>query len=78
MTIDGNVVEHDFRSVQPEDIYQSATVDEDGSLIVKLANLKKEGVAVRVAMEGKYRKVREISISGEGGPDGKGSCFRGL
>ncbi len=62
--VDGNAVEHDFRSVQPEDIYQSAAVDEEGSLIVKLANLKEEEVNVRVKVECKYRKVKEIAISG--------------
>lgn len=59
-----NVAEHDFRSVQTEELYQSAVVDEDGSLIVKLANLKEEEVSVKVAAERKYRKVREIAISG--------------
>ena len=43
---------------------QRPVVDEDGSLIVKLANLKEEEVNVRVKVECKYRKVKEIAISG--------------
>lgn len=63
-TVDGNVVEHDFRSVEPEAIYQSAVLDGDGSLIVKLTNLKEEAVKISVITERKYQKVQEIAISG--------------
>ena len=64
VTVDGNAVEHDFRNVQPEKIYQSAVLDQDGSLIVKLANLREEEETVIIGTERKYRRVQEISVCG--------------
>ncbi len=64
VTVDGNVLEHDFLSAQPEEIYHSAVLDGDGSLIVKLVNLKAEGKTIRIRAEGEYGRLQETSISG--------------
>ena len=60
-SIDGRVFcHHKFRTVQPEKLYDSAVKDQDGSVIVKLANVLEESRKIEIRIPDKTFSGAEI------------------
>lgn len=64
LNVDGNILEHECLSTEPDELYYSAVVDDEEHLIVKLSNVTQEKKLVHITTQQKYKEVKEIVMSG--------------
>ncbi|HBA70485.1 MAG TPA: alpha-L-arabinofuranosidase [Lachnospiraceae bacterium] len=64
LNVDGNVLDHECLSTEPDELYYSAVVDDEDHLIVKLSNVAQEKKLIHITTQQKYKEVKEITMSG--------------
>lgn len=64
LSVDGNILVHECLSMEPDELYYSAVVDDEDHLIVKLSNVTKEKKLIHIMTQQKYKEVKEIVMSG--------------